>query len=287
MNIIRFTISAFMLFFMGETVSAADTVGQSDEHPAQARLIADVAAVQPGGSFTLGVLITMQPHWHVYWINPGDSGIPTSIRWLLPAGLQAEGVAFPIPKRFIQPGDLLGYGYEDEVLLSTQVQVSDDVPIGSTLVVGAAADWLVCRELCLPGGASLKLELPVKRETEPAGESILGRFDRWNEQLPIVWDGDPAQLSVEQRGPIVEGEAVPVKVQLDLGEPVNEVSVYPAPPEQLAVEVVEMVGSGERVDLTLAVRQLYGEVPEQLRVLVVDENADGLRHGWEVSLALH
>jgi len=55
--------------------------------------------VQAGQTFWLGLKIEHAPHWHTYWQNPGDSGLPTQLNWQLPAGLQAGEIAWPLPKK--------------------------------------------------------------------------------------------------------------------------------------------------------------------------------------------
>ena len=44
----------------------------------------------PGATVWLGLQIAHQPEWHTYWKNAGDSGLPTELRWTLPAGLVVE-----------------------------------------------------------------------------------------------------------------------------------------------------------------------------------------------------
>src|SRR5688500_19515152 len=87
----------------------------------QAQLLADVSAVKPGEEFTLGVLLKIKPKWHIYWKYPGDAGLPTTVKWKLPDASAAASpqpeLRFPLPVRFDQPGDVVGYGYKDEVLL--------------------------------------------------------------------------------------------------------------------------------------------------------------------------
>ena len=78
--------------------------------------------VQVGQTFWLGLQIQHQPHWHTYWQNPGDSGLPTRLQWQLPAGLQAGDIVWPLPKK-IPIGTLANYGYENQVLLAVPVTV--------------------------------------------------------------------------------------------------------------------------------------------------------------------
>src|SRR5437867_3085239 len=83
----------------------------------KATLVSDVSSVKAGQPFTLGVLLKIEPGWHVYWKNPGESGMATSVQWKVPEGFKVGELQFPIPIRFGQSGDVIGYGYQDEVLL--------------------------------------------------------------------------------------------------------------------------------------------------------------------------
>ena len=106
--------------------------------------------VQAGQTFWLGLKIEHAPHWHTYWQNPGDSGLPTQLHWQLPAGLQAGEIAWPLPKK-IPIGSLANYGYEGTVLLAVPVSVTPQfqAPITGKLRVALQAEWLVCRQECI------------------------------------------------------------------------------------------------------------------------------------------
>src|ERR1700722_18633836 len=79
----------------------------------KAELLADVSAIQPGKPFWLGVRLMIDPSWHVYWKNPGDSGLPTRVKLTVPDGFTAGAIQFPTPNRFQQPGNIIAFGYED------------------------------------------------------------------------------------------------------------------------------------------------------------------------------
>ena len=64
--------------------------------------------VGPGKTVWLGLQLQHQPHWHTYWKNPGDSGLPTLLQWTLPPGLSAGEIAWPAPKRLPIGTRLLG-----------------------------------------------------------------------------------------------------------------------------------------------------------------------------------
>ena len=122
--------------------------------------------VQAGQTFWLGLKIEHAPHWHTYWQNPGDSGLPTQLHWQLPAGLTAGEIAWPLPKK-IPIGTLANYGYEGTLLLAVPVTVPPQFqpPVTGKLRLELQAEWLVCRQECIPQEGRFALELPVSSAT--------------------------------------------------------------------------------------------------------------------------
>ena len=135
----------------------------------QVRLISDSTQVAPGQTLLLALEQKIAPHWHTYWKNPGDSGQPTSIEWKLPQGATASDILWPAPKRF-DVGPITNYGYEDRVVLLTEIRLPQGLTPGSTATIGAEATWLVCREECIPQQATLSLSLPVGPTAKPSLE---------------------------------------------------------------------------------------------------------------------
>ena len=150
----------------------------------EASLIADTTAVVPGQPFTAGLLLKMAPGWHTYWQYPGDAGIPTEIKWNLPPGWKAGPIQWPIPLKLNEPGDIQVFGYHDEVLLMVPLTPPAKID-GSSVKLSAAADWLVCEKICVPGNADVQLDLPVGSESAPANTDLFTKFrDRLPRALP-------------------------------------------------------------------------------------------------------
>ena len=144
------------------TASAASAVVTTGE--VRAELVAHAPqGVAPGREVWLGLKIVHQPHWHTYWKNPGDSGLPTTLAWTLPAGISAGEIAWPTPKK-LPVGPLVNYGYEDTLLLPVPVRV-DAGYAGSALDVRLSAQWLVCKEVCIPQQGEFALSLPAQAST--------------------------------------------------------------------------------------------------------------------------
>jgi DsbC/DsbD-like thiol-disulfide interchange protein/cytochrome c biogenesis protein CcdA len=142
------------------------------------RLVAEQSAVVPGQALRLGLWLQHDPGWHTYWLNPGDSGLPTRIDLELPAGFEAGPIQWPIPER-LPAGPLVNFGYSDTVVLPLTVRVPDSLE-GGHLTLRARADWLVCEVECIPGDGEYELTLPVSEAAvpDPRWAADFARADR-------------------------------------------------------------------------------------------------------------
>src|SRR5271165_5454929 len=121
-------------------------------------LLTPTPAVMTPGSLQVGLYYKLDPGWHIYWQNPGDSGLPPTIKWTLPAGFSAGALQFPVPKR-LPLGPLMDFGYDNEVLFPIEMRVSSALKPDQKATLAAKVNWLVCREVCLPGKANVTLEI--------------------------------------------------------------------------------------------------------------------------------
>jgi len=148
------------------------------------KLLADTTAIRPGRPFQIGVMFKITPGWHLYWINPGDGGIPTTIDLKLPPGFTASNWQYPTPQRFDQTGGLIAYGYESEAMIVATVTPPTQID-SSTLSIAAEANWLVCEKTCVPGDAKINLNLPVSHDAQAANAEA---FKRWLARMPVPVD---------------------------------------------------------------------------------------------------
>lgn len=145
-------------------------------------------SLDAGAQNAAGLYFKLEPGWHVYWKNAGDSGEPPHIQWTLPDGITASPLQFPAPRR-LPLGPLMDFGYENEVLFPFTVQAAATARPGPA-VLHAKVDWLVCREVCIPGKAELEENLPLvsgpPANGDPADSALYNRLAR---ELPASLPG--------------------------------------------------------------------------------------------------
>ena len=123
-------------------------------------------SIAPGETVTVALHEQIRKDWHTYWINPGDSGAPTEIKWMLPAGWSAGEIQWPYPMR-LPVGPLMNFGYEDEVTLLVPVTAPKEATPGTTANLEADVNWLVCSDVCVPEETHLSLAMPVAATPGP------------------------------------------------------------------------------------------------------------------------
>ena len=124
-------------------------------------LIAENQSTAAGHELYLGLHFQHEKGWHIYWVNPGDSGEPPRIKWQLPPNTTVGEIEWPTPRRLGTPS-IVDFGYEDEVTLIVPIHAPASLKSQQSAQIGAEVKVLVCREICIPGKAQLSLTLPVE-----------------------------------------------------------------------------------------------------------------------------
>ncbi len=147
-----------------------------DRHTVQARLIADGKEIIPGEPFRLGVEFMLAPGWHIYYLEPGDTGRPTTVEWELPPGFTVGSLLWEKPSRFREL-DLTAYGYQGQTLVAAEIVAPVELKQGDRVTVYAKVTWLACKESCIPGAADLTLTLTVGA---PGSRPVLENAERFS-----------------------------------------------------------------------------------------------------------
>ncbi|MEY3116597.1 MAG: Thiol:disulfide interchange protein DsbD precursor, partial [Pseudomonadota bacterium] len=254
-------------------------VGQMVQTPqVKATLLAEAPnGIEAGKTLWLGLEMVHQPEWHTYWRNPGDSGLPTVLQWKLPEGLVAGNLIWPVPRR-IPIGPLANFGYEDTLLLVTPIQVSKSFkPQGNetSVQIDLHANWLICKQECIPQEGSFSLRVPIKGATSVAASAFEKALQlqaqplKGKHRAQISKDGRSLDLTLAQLPPELQN---------------SDWTVFPQTAnvvQNSAVPVVQKAssssGSGEvakGASVSLQVSSERMDSPQQMTWLLVQGKAD-------------
>jgi thiol:disulfide interchange protein DsbD len=264
-------IGMSMLAFLANASAVAE--GAVRDGRVEAVLIAEHVALVPGREATVGLRLTMDPGWHTYWRNPGDSGMATEIDWRLPEGYTAGEIRWPAPE-YHEFFGLASFGYEGEIVLPVAVTVPADADPGETVTLRARADWLVCKDVCEPGGAELELTLPVAEPSAaPAESGWASLFAEARNRFP--------QRDTSTR---ITAEAVDGRYELSvaaesLGPNVEAARFFPFDPLviEMAAEQRGIIDTKRPMTLQLTPAPSAAEPPERLTGVLVIQRVDQRR----------
>lgn len=236
---------------------------------ATVELISETSVVVPGETFHLAVKFDLEPHWHIYWKNAGASGLAPEFTWTLPEGFEVGGVQWPAPERISLEG-LVSYGYEGTVTFIVPVTAPEDLGASADLPIQLEIFYLICKEMCLPGDASLKLRLTAGEAIQPANREIFEAARASQPQADSSFELVPVSMDEKTLTVEVKGTDLPEALYFyAAGEGLVDPNV------EQGYSVVDGVG---RLSLTLDFGYLEGEPVELEGVLRSPEAS------WHVSI---
>jgi len=221
----------------------------------EVELVSEYVAYKPGSALPVAIRMKMDRGWHTYWKNPGDSGEPAKIEWILPRGFSASPISWPYPK-WIEVPPLVNFGYVGEVFLLSAISSDSNSIQQSILHIQAKTSWLVCEEKCIPGKASLSLTLPISAE-EPEPSRWKQAFEHTRRQLP---------QPLPARGVSLKDQGKNILIESSLGQ---KLTFFPE--ENMAV-LLSMSQRNE--NHTLIIEKIGGANLQRLQGVLVTESGD-------------
>ncbi|HEV2522423.1 MAG TPA: protein-disulfide reductase DsbD domain-containing protein [Candidatus Acidoferrales bacterium] len=207
-------------------------------------LVAEDQWIAPGHESYFGLHFQLEKGWHVYWLNPGDSGQPLHAEWHLPKGLTAGEIEWPAPRR-LGTSTIIDYGYESEVTLLVPVRGAASLQLNQPAQLDAELAVLVCREICVPGKTHVSLSLPIhSMPPEPDGRNR-GLFAAARKSLPRA---APPDWTVRA----VDADDTFILVVKSNGREIRGASFFPLKESQLdnsAPQKLERTAAGFRLTL--------------------------------------
>ena len=137
----------------------------------EVHLLLSADTARPGDTVMAGISLQMQPGWHSYWRNPGDSGLATKVKWNLPSSITAGEIQWPVPEKLSTP-PLITYDYNGQAILLVLLKIAADAPAGP-MDIEAKVSWQECAEQCILGNTTVQSRLTVGNESKPSADAAL------------------------------------------------------------------------------------------------------------------
>ena len=273
---------ALFLALLLSAPAFAQSVVKTDN--VRAELITEVSTIKPGEPFWVALRQTIKPHWHTYWKNPGDSGLPTEIAWTLPAGAKADPIVWPTPS-FIDVGGIVNYGFHDDILLL--VKITPPAQASGSFRLEANANWLVCDDVCIPEDGKFALDLPVGPAATPADAATRALFDKARRDVPMEspW---PARFGLAKSGdPTLVIDAKGLKAGT-----ISDVYFFPSDwggVANMTRQNAAVTADGIRIPLKKGEAQAKGGPPQQVSgtLVLTEKTGDGAqRQAFDITARL-
>lgn len=264
---------AFMTAVIGSAAAQPVDTGHS-----VADLISERAAVAPGDQFLAAVKLDLAPGgWHVYWRNPGDSGLPPMVSWTLPDGMEHGDFVWPTPHA-IPLTTLMNYGYETQLVLPIEMTVPADAKPGDTLAMQGALDILICLDTCIPESGVINLSLPVEA-TQRINEESSALIASYLAQAPTPLSGS---ATVER---LADGFRVGIaseEIATAAAGKLKEIHFFPNGHEILHAEPQTFRRGPAGVTAELKSSDFAAKGEQALGGVLLVEQTDGTRQSWTV-----
>lgn len=220
-----------------------------------ASLVPEFVSLQAGTAFRVGVRLEIPDGWHINWKRPGQSGLPTTLTWRVPAGITVGATQWPFPERAESAG-VVSHVYQGEVILVTPFRVVREARLGTVDLVARLA-WGLCREICIPEERQVAISLPVETaasQRSPHWAAVAAIAAR---RLPV----SPDFLTI--RATAVAGDVrLVVRSRQGIGSPVGMVTFFPEDSSltSAATLVQSQVVAGDIVIVVPGVRTILSGV---------------------------
>ena len=260
----------FLLVLLAMTLSSIASGAIPDGAPLRtdhlsSQLVAERAAVSPGQMLRIGLRLQHDPHWHTYWRNAGDSGLPTRIDLQLPEGVTASAIEWPSPQRFDVEG-IVNFGYADIMILPITLSIPANFT-AEKLTFAAVANWLVCEVECIPGRGDYRIELPVVAAHQPRATEVDAR---WEDDFAAASARQPVQFSGTAHLSQLDEKIVIDLIDTDLPADIAAWEVFPADPQVIvngAYPMWRRIEGGLRMSLPQS--EYFNTLPARFEFLLV------------------
>ncbi len=182
---------------MASTCLIAGTDDLQSRPKVQFEAAVSVSSIAAGTPFDVVCRFVVPPKWHIYWKDPGSGGLATQVHVQPPPGFKVGQVRFPAPVTMLDSTGPVN-ALDGRVHLAVAMTPPATLVVGSEIVLGVEAEWLVCKEACFLGRGEATLRIPVTAKPGSATAAAT-----WIQSLPRPIEKRPHTTAELRPGPVL------------------------------------------------------------------------------------
>jgi len=214
--------------------------------------------------FYVGIQFDLSSGWYLYWINPGDSGLPIEVTWELPEGYEAGPILYPVPQKY-GSSESIAYGFKRQLLLLCEIRPTGRSRIVGTPSIKVSLDWLVCKESCLRGSTEVILDLNRLSPSQEMTEDLLRRAKA---RLPRSSSSLHGTVDIPEI--VRDGQMERVTLRFSGNERIRIKDFYPEPIDDYTIEHSSISVSNNQVTIPLMAQTQHSTL-KRIRGLLITE----------------
>lgn len=137
---------------------------------AQFQIISSHIVAEPGDTVLAAFSFKIDEGWHIYWRNPGDSGLEPQFKTDTPSVIKMTDVMWQTPKLHVE-SDIGDYVYYKQVDLPFYIIIGNQAKPGDTILIKTETDYLICSDRCIPESASADIKLIIGTKKSEINEN--------------------------------------------------------------------------------------------------------------------
>ncbi len=233
----------FLTFFLlSAPLKAEALVFPEKTDKVSVTVIPSLTQVPANAEFSILVRLDMFNGWHTYWLNPGDAGLTTKIKWEMPEGYQIEPDGQSGPEKFMFE-DLVQYGYSQTAYFKFKVKAPKKL-IGDREHFSVFASWLACREECVPGLLKIDFTLPVVKKHARINKD-------WKEELQNAERTFPQNIPAKAQFEVKKYKKLLINIE-NFRQEFHKILFIPTKPDLIVNSAEQKVGSKkDRISLEI------------------------------------
>tara|TARA_B100001248_G_scaffold127623_1_gene95633 strand:+ start:4079 stop:5989 length:1911 start_codon:yes stop_codon:yes gene_type:complete len=134
----------------------------------------------------LGLNFNIRRDWKIYWIYPGDAGLPPELKILDNKKYKSITPSWPFPEEELdENSELISRIYKDEIIIPYKILLSEDIK--SIQSIEFELDYQICKDICIPVKSKLTLDIPKKNYVNPEN---LKNIEKFKKKVPVNLPSD-------------------------------------------------------------------------------------------------